>query len=65
MNIYIYIYIYIYQHYKIDASNKNDTQQKRHLLIQFEKNGTLQKWQIPHMKWENIAPTQNGGLQKL
>ena len=26
--------------------NKNGTQQKKHLLMSFENNGTLQKWQM-------------------
>ena len=44
-------YVHSYKNNKKTApsntTNKNDTQQKKKPLMQFENNGTLQKW---HMK---------------
>ena len=51
----------------LDTSNKNNTQQKRHPLMSFENNGTLQQGHMTNTppKIEKYNDThKNGALQK-
>ena len=50
----------------VDTLNKNGTQQKKHHLIPFENNGTLQKWHMTNtpLKINKYNNQKNGALQK-